>query len=440
MKLNKRFMVFITALIFGMSISSYGYSAPKRNPPSIPTGITAKTVSSSEIDLSWNSVSGAAGYKLYMASPDDLNYTQIASLTGTSYKHTTLKASTSYWYFVRSYNSYGTSGDSIHINALTPAAPVVTGSKFLLGFATYYYSGDSSSYNSMVNNTSAINEIATDTYTTDGAGNITGLVPVSQISYANSNGIKPVAMITNNFSGSIAQALLENSINRQALEKNILNALSANGYKGVNIDIEGVYSYDRDYFTAFMNELYTQLNPLGYEVSVCVPAKTSDSSSNTWNYAYDYAKLSNYADRIVIMSYDEHYPGGQPGAVASIGWVQSVANYAVTAIPQSKILLGLAAYGYDWSSKGTKAYGIDAILNLAAANKAVINWDTTAQSPYFTYTEEDGTLHTVWFENGTSIGYKLDIINNMNLAGGAMWRLGLENTDYWNMIKTKMGQ
>lgn len=328
----------------------------------------------------------------------------------------------------------------MHVCKSTLNPTVIPQSKFLLGFTTYYYSGDSSSYNSMTANATSLNEIATDTYTTDGLGNISGLVPTTQISYANTNGIKPLAMITNNFSGSIAQTLLENSSNRQALISNTLNAIKANGYKGVNVDIEGIYSSDRSYFTTFMNELYTTLHPLGYEVSLCVPAKTVDNSAYTWNYGYDYSQLSNYCDMVVIMTYDEHYPGGQAGPIASIGWVKNVANYAVTVLPKNKIVLGIAAYGYDWSVNGTKSYGINGILNLATTYNATIQWDSVSQSPYFNYVDASGITHNVWFENGTSIGYKLAIVNTMNLSGAAMWRLGLENTDYWTTIKTKLGK
>lgn len=320
----------------------------------------------------------------------------------------------------------------------TPTPTATKSVKRILGFTTYYYSGDKSSYNSMVNNKASIDEISTATHITDGYGNITGLLPTEQISYANANGITSTLLVGNNFSGDVAKTLLESSTNRNNFISNLLNILKTNSYKGANIDIEGIYSSDRNYYTTFLSEIYSTLKPLGYKISVSVPAKTTDNPNYTWNYAYDYASIANYADFILLMTYDEHYPGGSAGPVASIGWVNNVVKYATTVIPKEKIYLGLAAYGYDWSSNGTKAYSINGCYNLAVTYGATILWDSTSQCPYFTYTDANRVAHTVWFENSMSIEPKLDLVNSYNLAGVGIWRLGLENADYWNSINTKI--
>ncbi|OPZ89545.1 MAG: putative sporulation-specific glycosylase YdhD [Firmicutes bacterium ADurb.Bin419] len=319
------------------------------------------------------------------------------------------------------------------------ASPTPTrAAKNVLGYTTYYYAGDKSSYDSMVNNKDSITEISTATHITDGYGNITGILPSEQISYANSVGINPTLLVGNNFSGEVAKTLLESSANRSKFITNLINILKANKYKGVNIDLEGIYSTNRNNYTTFLSEIYSVLKPQGYTVSVAVPAKTTDNPNYTWNYAYDYAGISNYADYILLMTYDEHYPGGTPGPVASIGWVTNVIKYATTVIPKEKIYLGLAAYGYDWSINGTNAYSINGCYNLAANNGAAILWDNTLKCPYFTYSDTNGVSHTVWFENSMSIGPKLDLVNQYDLAGIGIWRLGLENSDYWNVINAKI--
>jgi spore germination protein YaaH len=423
---------------------------PKGSVPTAPTGLTLSNVSTSSITLNWTSVTGASGYYVYMATPNDSNYTKIATVTGTSLAKSGLTSNSKYWFYVSAYNRYGASPASLHVTAttlqnITPVpsptpTPITTTKKQVLGFTTYYYNGDSSSYNSMAANTSTIDDIATQTYTTDGLGNISGLIPTNQITYANNNGIKTYVMLQNNFDGNIAKSVLENPTNRQALQNNLLNAIKTYGYKGVNVDLEGVFYYDRNYYTTFVQELYNLLTPLGYSVTLSVPAKTSDSLTNSWSGAYDYAALSQYCDQIAIMTYDEHYPGGTAGAVASIGWVENVLKYAVTVIPKEKIMLGVAAYGYDWSSNGTKAYGINGMYNLAATNNATVMWDDVSKTPYFNYTDASGIVHSAWFENSQSVGYKLDLVNTYNINGIAIWRLGLENADYWASIKTKFNR
>ncbi|KHD36296.1 chitinase [Clostridium acetobutylicum] len=446
MSTRKKLLTFLAVMLVIIFNGTLAFAKPltkttAKTAPPAPTGLTATSVTSSDVSLSWQTVSGASGYRIYRAISSDSNYSLLATVSTNTYKNTSLSSGTKYWYFVKAYNSYGISADSTHISVTTTALTTQPASKKLvLGFTTYYYSGDTSSYNSIAANTSTIDEIATHTYTTDGIGNISGLVPTNQVTYANNNGIKTLATIENNFDGAVAQTLLESSTNRQNLINNILTSLKANGYKGVNIDLEGVYYYDRSYLTTFMNELYSTLNPQGFYVTICVPAKTSDSPTAAWNGAFDYAALSKAADQVILMTYDEHYGGGSPGPIASIGWVENVIKYAITVIPTTKIMLGAAAYGYDWSSNPTKAYGISGIYNLASTYNATINWDLTSQSPYFYYVDSSGINHSVWFENGQSLNYKLDLINSYNLSGVAIWRLGLENSDYWTSIRTKFNR
>lgn len=457
--IRKIFSLLIVFILLFSSTIQISAKGRRSRLPSAPSNLYVSTVTDSEVTLKWSSVRKVSGYKLYMAEQYDANYSLMAESNSTSYTVSGLKENTDYWFFVRSYNYAGESADSIHIKVTTEASQVVVdppveeplpeeptdpvdeaASKEVLGFTTYYYNGDKSSLNSMMNNNTILDSIATVTYSVDGLGNVSGLIPTEQINYANENGMELLALITNNFSGSVAKTLLESSENRANLINNILNELQTYNYKGVNVDLEGVYGSNREHYTALMSELYNKLNPLGYIVTASVPAKTSDNPNFSWSAAYDYAQIAKYSDKIAIMTYDEHYPGGTPGPVASINWVQQVIDYALTVIPKEKILLGTAAYGYDWSESGTKAYSLSGLYNLAANNNAEIKWDSISQTPYFNYTDSTGVYHSVWFENSTSLAYKLDIVNNMDLKGIAIWRLGLEDADYWTTIKTKLNK
>ncbi len=321
-----------------------------------------------------------------------------------------------------------------------PVPAPTPSSKVVLGFTVKNYSTDVTSYNSIVNNAKSIDQIATANYLTDSNGNITGAAPADQVGYANNNGIKPLVLISNNFDSTIAQSILESSSKSQTFINNLINVIKANGYKGVNIDFESVPYTDRAYYSQFIANVKNALSPLGYLTTVSVPAKTSDSPTNSWNGAYDYAALGKTADEVIIMTYDEHGTWTAAGPVASIGWVTNVVNYAKTVIPTNRILLGLAAYGYDWSNAGNKALSLNQINNLIATYGGTVQWDTASESPYYVYTDANGTKHTIWFENYSSIGYKCDLVNQNNLLGVGIWRLGLEDPAYWNTLDTKFNR
>ncbi len=103
-----------TAACHGKPVSGTDTTAP-----TTPTGLTAKAVSSSEIDLSWSvstdtGGSGLAGYKVYDGGK------QIATTSSASYKNTGLAAGTTHVYTVAAYDKAGnTSPQSSSVQATT---------------------------------------------------------------------------------------------------------------------------------------------------------------------------------------------------------------------------------------------------------------------------------------------------------------------------------
>src|SRR5438552_775449 len=97
---------------------------PDTTPPTVPTGLTASAVSSSQINLSWTASSdnvGVSGYRVYRGG------TQIATTSATSFANTGLSASTTYSYTVAAYDAAGNlSAQSSSASATTPAPPDTT--------------------------------------------------------------------------------------------------------------------------------------------------------------------------------------------------------------------------------------------------------------------------------------------------------------------------
>ncbi len=90
--------------------------------PSTPTSLQATTISTSQINLSWNASSdniGVTGYRIYRDS------TQIATTSNTTYQDTGLSPSTTYSYTVSAYDAAGNvSGQSSASSDTTLSLPV----------------------------------------------------------------------------------------------------------------------------------------------------------------------------------------------------------------------------------------------------------------------------------------------------------------------------
>jgi spore germination protein YaaH len=173
-------------------------------------------------------------------------------------------------------------------------------------------------------------------------------------------------------------------------------------------------------------------------VTMAMGAKTNENPG--FSTVYDYAALAPNFDLAVIMTYDDHYAGGPAGAVAPLDWVGDVLNYATQFIPANKLLLGLATYGYDWNVSwggSASALGYDDIVSTVFAHGGSIYMDPAAHTPVYTYQSGDG-LHQIWFENSTSLSYKLTLAMNKGLAGWGAWRVGLEDQNFWNVAGSQV--
>lgn len=250
---------------------------------------------------------------------------------------------------------------------------------------------------------------------------------------SHSHGAKVLGLF-NNAGGN--NAVLTNEAARRKAAESIAKAVADNGLDGAVLDFESLAPSTRSAMTALAKDLAQRLHAAGRLLAVAVgPKWSSDESLNDGAIAYDYRALGAVADYIQIMSYDQHTVSSAAGPIASLSWVRSVAKYAVTQIAPSKILLGVAGYGYEWPARDSwgVVYARDA-ASLAAGGGTRVLWDDGSQSPHFSYTGQDGVTRTVWFENSHSIEQKLGVVRQYGLAGIALWRLGQEEDRLWSVL------
>lgn len=244
------------------------------------------------------------------------------------------------------------------------------------------------------------------------------------------NNVKPLLVLTNwgpdGFEPDLARTIMGDPAVKTLAINNTLQLLERFGFAGVNVDFENMYPADRQLFIDFVRDLKNALTPRNFLVSLAVPPKASDLPNAPWVGTFDYRALGELADFIFLMTYEWGWIGGPPMAIAPINLVRRTLDYAVTQIPRNKILQGVPFYGYNWQLPDTPEnlaapVNLVEVYPLAYRFRAPINFDLTAQSPWFRYTDASGVSHEVWFEDARSVNVKYDTANEYNLKGVGWW-------------------
>ena len=244
----------------------------------------------------------------------------------------------------------------------------------------------------------------------------------------------------NNFSSRRAASLLSDEAKQAALIEEIVSTMAQKGYRGLDVDFEFIPAARREDYARFIRRLRERLAPLGYPVMVALAPKTSADQPGLLYEAHDYALLSEAADYVLLMTYEWGYTYGPPMAVAPLENVRRVLEYALTEMPAEKIFLGIPNYGYDWplpfEQGRTRARSISnqEAVEIAVRSGAEIQFDETAQSPFFRYTAEDGVVHEVWFEDARSMSAKLQLISRYGLHGAGYWNLMRPYPQGWVLL------
>jgi chitodextrinase len=102
-------------------------AAPDTTPPTAPSNLSATSISTTQVNLSWTASTDNVGVTAYLLErclgAGCTSFAQIATSTGTTYSNTGLAASTSYSYRVRATDAAGNlSVYSNIVSAVTPAA------------------------------------------------------------------------------------------------------------------------------------------------------------------------------------------------------------------------------------------------------------------------------------------------------------------------------
>lgn len=312
---------------------------------------------------------------------------------------------------------------------------------------TYLYG--SGNYISMINDTNnVLDEVSPSYFDLDTSGNLlVNTIDYNLIRTMHSEGRKVVPFFSNHWDREVGRLALSN---REKVTTEIANAVIKYDLDGVNVDIENVTEKDKEAYTNLVKLLREKL-PESKSVVVSVAANPNNWTTG-WHGSYDYTNLAKYADYLMIMAYDEHYEGGDAGAVAGIEFVEKSIQYALERVEKDKIVLGIPLYGRYWkdstSTGGGKALSLEKVSELVRTCNGKITFDEKSKSPKAEiFVSAVGTRpkingktlqpgsYTIWYENEDSIRAKLELINKYDIKGAGTWRLGMEEKSIWDVFK-----
>ena len=231
----------------------------------------------------------------------------------------------------------------------------------------------------------------------------------------------------------------------------IVDYLIDRKYDGINVDFEPEYGdlpanqlaeahrlvYDG--LPRFIRNLKSVIAAKGHSlvVSQDLPADNPD---------FDYDTLGDLNDFVVIMMYDQHSAGGDPGPIASQEWIEQIADKRFANLDSHKVVLGLENRYYDWpvkwnadgsyaAAKPATADDVVTGLDLARDSGAKIEMDDNDLNPYFTYANsKDQQDHLVYMLDAVTAYNHITALKGYDPGGVAVWFLGSEDPSIWRFF------
>jgi len=242
---------------------------------------------------------------------------------------------------------------------------------------------------------------------------------------------------TRAWNGPMADALLADPKARAGLVASLVGQAQKRGYAGFVFDFENLSEAGERAYPGFIAEARAALKPLGREVWVTTPF--ADDS-------FPIKPLQQVADAVVLMAYDQHWGGGEPGPAAAQDWFETTLAKRMESLDPAKTILALGAYGYDWTLKGPKNKGkAETILFNEATQRAhdaeaQVEMDENSLNPTFGYQDDQGLKHVVWFLDAPTLFNQIKVADGFRPLGYALWRMGGEDQLDYQVLRHEYGQ
>lgn len=284
-------------------------------------------------------------------------------------------------------------------------------------------------------NTKGVNVIAPTWFMlTENDGTYDSLADQSYVDKAHAMGMQVWAVLDNFNRGDNVQSevLFADTAARKKLISNLISEVKQYGIDGINLDIESIRPEAGPHYVQFIRELSVDCRKNNIILSVDNTVPTSYSAF------YNRAEQGRVADYVIIMGYDEHTSKSEAGSVASIGYERQGIEDTLKQVPKEKIISGIPFFTRLWKEEGgessVQSMGIAAAARWVEENKVELYWQEEL-GQYYGELKQGSATYSIWMEEARSIGEKMQLIRDYDLAGVACWKLGFEPPELWDVVK-----
>lgn len=269
---------------------------------------------------------------------------------------------------------------------------------------------------------------------TDNDGNYDSLASKSYVKKAHAMGIQVWATLDNFNRGDNVRSeiLFADTDTRRNLIDRLITEVKELGIDGINLDVEGIIPEAGPHYVQFIRELSIDCRREGIILSVDTYVPTA------YTGFYNRKEQGIVADYVIIMAYDEHYAGSDPGSVSSISYVENGIRDTLAEVPKEKLICALPFYMRLWQEEDgnvtSRALGINGGRNWIRDNNVELYWQEELAQYYGEKVIND-VKYMIWLEEEESLSKKIQAVRSNGLAGAAYWRLGLDSRDIWETVK-----
>ena len=306
----------------------------------------------------------------------------------------------------------------------------------VLAFHQVFVQDANKNLEAMLENTEGINVIVPTWFVIqDTQGNYSSIASKEYVDQAHERGIQVWAMLNNvSTEESVAvntEELMSSTAAREKMIDSLMQDAREYGFDGINLDFEGLRSEAGPHYVQFIRELSIACRKEGIVLSI------DNYVPSAYTEFYNRREQGIVADYVIIMGYDEHYAGGEAGPVSSISFVDNVIKDTLEVVPKEKVINAIPFYTRLWTTDGesqtSQVFDMEEEEVWISENQLEPEWREDL-GLYYAQRQGENGLEQLWMEEERSIGEKMDLIRQYELAGVACWKLGFEKPEIWKIV------